>query len=118
AGRLRSAAAAAYAAAGPPSSCRSRTISSSSSPHCARVAARVRIGDRRRHRQTTRAQEASEDGTIDATALAADRTPAPRPSSRSDLCTPPAGDTNGEGVNAFGGNWYVVPPSGNQIATP
>jgi predicted lipoprotein with Yx(FWY)xxD motif len=28
-----------------------------------------------------------------------------------------AGDTNGEGVNAFGGNWYVVSPSGNQIAT-
>jgi predicted lipoprotein with Yx(FWY)xxD motif len=28
-----------------------------------------------------------------------------------------AGDTNGEGVNAFGGNWYVVDPSGNQIVT-
>src|SRR5438876_91639 len=28
-----------------------------------------------------------------------------------------AGDTNGEGVNAFGGIWYVVSPSGNQIAT-
>jgi predicted lipoprotein with Yx(FWY)xxD motif len=28
-----------------------------------------------------------------------------------------AGDTNGEGVNAFGGNWYVVDPSGNKIVT-
>jgi predicted lipoprotein with Yx(FWY)xxD motif len=28
-----------------------------------------------------------------------------------------AGDTNGEGVNAFGGNWYVVDPSGKQIVT-
>jgi len=26
-----------------------------------------------------------------------------------------AGDTKGEGVNAFGGNWYVVDPSGNKI---
>jgi predicted lipoprotein with Yx(FWY)xxD motif len=26
-----------------------------------------------------------------------------------------AGDTNGEGVNAFGGNWYVLDPSGNKI---
>jgi predicted lipoprotein with Yx(FWY)xxD motif len=28
-----------------------------------------------------------------------------------------AGDTKGEGVNAFGGNWYVVDPSGNKIVT-
>jgi predicted lipoprotein with Yx(FWY)xxD motif len=28
-----------------------------------------------------------------------------------------AGDTNGEGVNAFGGNWYVLDPSGNKIVT-
>jgi predicted lipoprotein with Yx(FWY)xxD motif len=27
-----------------------------------------------------------------------------------------AGDTNGEGVNAFGGLWYAVSPAGNQIA--
>jgi predicted lipoprotein with Yx(FWY)xxD motif len=26
-----------------------------------------------------------------------------------------AGDTNGEGVNAFGGLWYAVSPAGNQI---
>jgi predicted lipoprotein with Yx(FWY)xxD motif len=26
-----------------------------------------------------------------------------------------AGDTNGEGVKAFGGNWYAVDPSGKQI---
>jgi hypothetical protein len=26
-----------------------------------------------------------------------------------------AGDTKGEGVNAFGGNWYVLDPSGNKI---
>jgi predicted lipoprotein with Yx(FWY)xxD motif len=25
------------------------------------------------------------------------------------------GDTNGEGVNAFGGMWYAVSPSGNQV---
>jgi predicted lipoprotein with Yx(FWY)xxD motif len=25
------------------------------------------------------------------------------------------GDTNGEGINAFGGRWYAVSPSGNQI---
>jgi hypothetical protein len=27
-----------------------------------------------------------------------------------------AGDTNGEGVNAFGGMWYAVSPAGNQVA--
>jgi len=26
-----------------------------------------------------------------------------------------AGDTNGEGVSAFGGAWYAVSPSGNQV---
>jgi hypothetical protein len=26
-------------------------------------------------------------------------------------------ERNGEGVNAFGGNWYAVDPSGNQIVT-
>ena len=26
-----------------------------------------------------------------------------------------AGDTNGEGVSAFGGLWYAVSPSGNQV---
>ena len=26
-----------------------------------------------------------------------------------------AGDTNGEGVNAFGGLWYAVSPAGNQV---
>jgi predicted lipoprotein with Yx(FWY)xxD motif len=26
-----------------------------------------------------------------------------------------AGDTNGEGINAFGGLWYAVSPAGNQI---
>ena len=25
------------------------------------------------------------------------------------------GDTNGEGINAFGARWYAVSPSGNQI---
>jgi predicted lipoprotein with Yx(FWY)xxD motif len=28
-----------------------------------------------------------------------------------------AGDTNGQGVNAFGGLWYVLSSSGNQITT-
>jgi len=27
-----------------------------------------------------------------------------------------AGDTNGEGINAFGGLWYAVSPSGNQVS--
>jgi predicted lipoprotein with Yx(FWY)xxD motif len=27
-----------------------------------------------------------------------------------------AGDTNGEGVNAFGGSWFVVSPAGKQIS--
>jgi predicted lipoprotein with Yx(FWY)xxD motif len=26
-----------------------------------------------------------------------------------------AGDTNGQGLSAFGGNWYAVSPSGNQV---
>src|SRR4051794_29711901 len=29
-----------------------------------------------------------------------------------------AGDTNGQGVNAFGGLWYVVSSSGDAITTP
>jgi len=29
-----------------------------------------------------------------------------------------AGDTNGEGVNAFGGNWYAVSPAGDQVSAP
>jgi predicted lipoprotein with Yx(FWY)xxD motif len=29
-----------------------------------------------------------------------------------------AGDTNGQGVNAFGGLWYVVSSSGDEITTP
>jgi predicted lipoprotein with Yx(FWY)xxD motif len=29
-----------------------------------------------------------------------------------------AGDTNGEGVNAFGGNWYAISPAGDQISPP
>jgi DNA-binding NarL/FixJ family response regulator len=28
-----------------------------------------------------------------------------------------AGDVNGEGLNAFGGLWYVVSPAGNQIVS-
>jgi predicted lipoprotein with Yx(FWY)xxD motif len=27
-----------------------------------------------------------------------------------------AGDTNGEGVSAFGGSWFAVSPAGNQVA--
>jgi predicted lipoprotein with Yx(FWY)xxD motif len=26
-----------------------------------------------------------------------------------------AGDTNGQGINAFGAPWYVLSPSGNEI---
>jgi predicted lipoprotein with Yx(FWY)xxD motif len=26
------------------------------------------------------------------------------------------GDTNGEGVNAFGANWYAVSPAGNLVS--
>jgi predicted lipoprotein with Yx(FWY)xxD motif len=29
-----------------------------------------------------------------------------------------AGDTNGQGVNAFGGLWYVLSASGDEITTP
>jgi hypothetical protein len=29
-----------------------------------------------------------------------------------------AGDTNGQGVNAFGGVWYVVSSSGDEVTTP
>ncbi len=29
-----------------------------------------------------------------------------------------AGDTNGEGVNAFGGNWYALTPAGDQVTPP
>lgn len=29
-----------------------------------------------------------------------------------------AGDTNGEGVNAFGAGWDVVSPAGNKIEKP
>ena len=28
-----------------------------------------------------------------------------------------AGDTNGQGVNAFGGSWYALSPAGDQITT-
>ena len=29
-----------------------------------------------------------------------------------------AGDTNGEGVNAFGASWFALSPTGNQVAAP
>jgi len=29
-----------------------------------------------------------------------------------------AGDTKGEGVNAFGGGWYVLSPAGDMVAPP
>jgi predicted lipoprotein with Yx(FWY)xxD motif len=29
-----------------------------------------------------------------------------------------AGDTNGEGLNAFGGGWYALSPAGDQVAAP
>jgi predicted lipoprotein with Yx(FWY)xxD motif len=28
------------------------------------------------------------------------------------------GDTNGEGLNAFGGSWFALSPAGNQISAP
>jgi predicted lipoprotein with Yx(FWY)xxD motif len=28
------------------------------------------------------------------------------------------GDTNGEGLNAFGGRWFAVSPAGNQVSAP
>ena len=28
------------------------------------------------------------------------------------------GDTNGEGLNAFGGSWFAVSPAGGQVSTP
>ena len=28
------------------------------------------------------------------------------------------GDTNGEGLNAFGGSWFAVSPSGSQVSAP
>jgi predicted lipoprotein with Yx(FWY)xxD motif len=28
-----------------------------------------------------------------------------------------AGDTNGQGLNAFGGSWYALSPSGDQVST-
>jgi predicted lipoprotein with Yx(FWY)xxD motif len=28
------------------------------------------------------------------------------------------GDTNGEGVNAFGGSWFALSPAGNQVSAP
>lgn len=31
---------------------------------------------------------------------------------------PKAGDTNGQGVNAFEGRWYVLSPSGDEVTTP
>ena len=70
------------------SSCRSRTISSSFEPSLRRVTARVQKADRQRRRQTTQAQAASEDGAVDATALATRSNSSTAPRSRSDLCTP------------------------------
>ncbi|HYX75631.1 MAG TPA: hypothetical protein VE757_00520, partial [Gaiellaceae bacterium] len=29
-----------------------------------------------------------------------------------------SGDTNGEGLNAFGGNWFAVSPAGQHVAAP
>ena len=29
-----------------------------------------------------------------------------------------AGDTNGEGLNAFGGSWFALSPTGNQVSGP
>ena len=29
-----------------------------------------------------------------------------------------AGDTNGEGVNAFGGGWYALSPAGDEVTPP
>jgi len=29
-----------------------------------------------------------------------------------------AGDTNGEGVDAFGGSWFALSPTGNQVSGP
>jgi predicted lipoprotein with Yx(FWY)xxD motif len=29
-----------------------------------------------------------------------------------------SGDTNGEGLTAFGGSWYAVSPAGNQVSGP
>jgi predicted lipoprotein with Yx(FWY)xxD motif len=28
------------------------------------------------------------------------------------------GDTNGEGLNAFGGSWFAVSPAGNEVSAP
>jgi len=28
------------------------------------------------------------------------------------------GDANGEGLNAFGGNWFALSPAGNQVSAP
>jgi predicted lipoprotein with Yx(FWY)xxD motif len=28
------------------------------------------------------------------------------------------GDTNGEGLNAFGGSWFALSPAGNQVSAP
>jgi hypothetical protein len=29
-----------------------------------------------------------------------------------------AGDTNGEGVTAFGASWFALSPAGNQVSAP